>query len=99
MRSWLPPGHLTWQVIGAVGELDLSGFTAAYRADGQGQAPYDPAMMLALVLYCYFQGIRSSGEITAACVDDVCCRGICGGDGARHPVGGTLWWCQRGAGR
>ena len=59
MRSWLPPGHLTWQVIGAVGELDMSGFTAAYRADGQGQAPYDPAMMLALVLYCY---LRESGR-------------------------------------
>jgi hypothetical protein len=59
MRSWLPPGHLTWQVLGAVRELDLSGFTAAYRADGQGQAPYDPAMMLALVLYCTRRRTRS----------------------------------------
>jgi transposase len=84
MRSWLPPGHLTWQVIGAVGELDLSGFTAAYRADGQGQAPYDPAMMLALVLYCYFKGIRSSRKIAAACIDDVGCRVICGGAAPSH---------------
>jgi transposase len=84
MRSWLPPGHLTWRVIGAVGELDLSGFTAAYRADGQGQAPYDPAMMLALVLYCYFKGIRSSRKIAAACVDDVGCRVICGGAAPSH---------------
>ena len=84
MRSWLPPGHLAWQVLGAVGELDLSGFTAAYRADGQGQAPYDPAMMLALVLYCYFKGIRSSRKIAAACVDDVGCRVICGGATPSH---------------
>jgi transposase len=84
MRSWLPPGHLAWQVLGAVGELDLSGFTAAYRADGQGQAPYDPAMMLALVLYCYFKGIRSSRKIAAACVDDVGCRVICGGAAPSH---------------
>jgi transposase len=84
MRSWLPPGHLTWQVIGAVGELDLSGFTAAYRADGQGQAPYDPAMMLALVLYCYFKGIRSTRKIAAACIDDVGCRVICGGAAPSH---------------
>jgi transposase len=84
MRSWLSPGHLTWRVIGAVGELDLSGFTAAYRADGQGQAPYDPAMMLALVLYCYFKGIRSSRKIAAACVDDVGCRVICGGAAPSH---------------
>ena len=84
MRSWLPPGHLTWQVTGAVGELDLSGFAAAYRADGQGQAPYDPAMMLALVLYCYFKGIRSSRKIAAACIDDVGCRVICGGAAPSH---------------
>jgi transposase len=84
MRSWLPPGHLTWQVTGAVSELDLSGFTAAYRADGQGQAPYDPAMMLALVLYCYFKGIRSTRKIAAACVDDVGCRVICGGAAPSH---------------
>ena len=84
MRSWLPPGHLAWQVLGAVGELDLSGFTAAYRADGQGQAPYDPAMMLALVLYCYFKGIRSSRKIAAACIDDVGCRVICGGAAPSH---------------
>ncbi len=84
MRSWLPPGHLTWQVLGAVGELDLSGFTAAYRADGQGQAPYDPAMMLALVLYCYFKGIRSSRKIAAASIDDVGCRVICGGAAPSH---------------
>ena len=84
MRSWLPPGHLAWQVLGAVGELDLSGFTAAYRADGQGQAPYDPAMMLPLVLYCYFKGIRPSRKIAAACVDDVGCRVICGGATPSH---------------
>jgi transposase len=84
MRSWLPPGHLTWQVLGAAGELDLSGFAAAYRADGQGQAPYDPAMMLALVLYCYFKGIRSSRKIAAACIDDVGCRVICGGAAPSH---------------
>ncbi len=84
MRSWLPPGHLAWQVLSAVSELDMSGFTAAYRADGQGQAPYDPAMMLALVLYCYFKGIRSSRKIAAACIDDVGCRVICGGAAPSH---------------
>ena len=64
IRSWLPPDHLAWQVIAVTGELDLSRFAAAYRADGQGQAPYDPAMMAGLLLYCYFKGIRSSRKIT-----------------------------------
>ena len=84
MRSWLPPGHLAWQVIEVTGQLDLAGFTAAYRADGQGQAPYDPAMMAGLLLYCYFKGIRSSRKIAGACIDDVGCRVICGGAAPSH---------------
>jgi transposase len=84
MRSWLPPGHLAWQILGVAGELDLSGFAAAYRADGQGQAPYDPAMMLPLVLYCYFKGIRSSRKIRDACIDDVGALVICGGARPSH---------------
>jgi transposase len=84
VRSWLPPDHLAWQVTGVVGELDLSRFAAAYRDDGQGQAPYDPAMMLALVFYCYFKGIRSSRKIKRACVDDLGCRVICGGAVPSH---------------
>ena len=84
VRSWLPAGHLAWQVTGVVGELDLSRFAAAYRADGQGQAPYDPAMMLGLLFYCYFKGIRSSRKIRDACVDDLGCRVICGGAAPSH---------------
>jgi transposase len=84
VRSWLPPDHLAWQVIAVTGQLDLSGFAAAYRSDGQGQAPYDPAMMVALLLYCYFKGIRSSRKIAAACIDDVGCRVICGGAAPSH---------------
>ena len=84
IRSWLPPDHLSWQVIAVTGELDLSRFAAAYRADGQGQAPYDPAMMLGLLFYCYFKGIRSSRTIKRACVDDLGCRVICGGAVPSH---------------
>lgn len=84
IRSWLPPGHLAWQILEVTGELDLSGFAAVYRADGQGQAPYDPAMMLPLVLYCFFKGTRSSRKIRDACVDDLGCRVICGGAVPSH---------------
>jgi len=66
------------------GQLDLAGFASAYRADGQGQAPYDPAMMAALLFYCYFKGIRSSRKVAAACIDDVGCRVICGGAAPSH---------------
>jgi transposase len=84
LRSWLPPGHLAWQVTAVVGELDLAGFAGAYRADRQGQAPYDPAMMVGLLFYCYLKGIRSSRRIAAACVDDVGAIVICGGARPSH---------------
>jgi transposase len=51
--------------------MDLAGFYAAYRANGQGRAAYDPGMMVALVLYAYSRGNRSSRGIERACQEDV----------------------------
>ena len=41
-------------------------------------------MMLGLLFYCYFKGIRSSRKIKQACVDDLGCRVICGGAVPSH---------------
>src|SRR5215207_6930652 len=76
VREWLPPGHLTWFVIDAVGEMDLEPFYGAYRVDGRSRPPYDPAMMVALLLYAYARGIRSSRVIERACEEDVAYRVI-----------------------
>src|ERR687889_806583 len=74
VREWLPPRHLAWFVIDAVGEMDLDAFCAAYRVDGRSRPPYDPAMMVALLLYAYARGIRSSRVIERACEEDVAFR-------------------------
>ena len=76
LREWLPEGHLAWFVIDAVAGMDLSAFYAAYREDGHGRAAHDPAMMVALLLYAYATGRRSSRVIERACVDDVAFRVI-----------------------
>ncbi|MFE4958657.1 transposase [Streptomyces sp. NPDC056653] len=76
LREWLPPEHLCWKVVELVGRLDLSRFMAGYRADGQGRAAYPPAVLVALLLYCYSKGIRSTRRIEQACLDDVGCRVI-----------------------
>src|SRR5688572_173264 len=76
LREWLPDGHLAWFVIDAVAEMDLTAFYAAYRRDGHGRAAHDPAMMVALLLYAYAVGRRSSRVIERACVDDVAFRVI-----------------------
>jgi len=78
-REWLPAGHLAWKVIELAGEMDLSGFGASCRDDGQGGRPYDPAMTATLLLSCYCRGRRSSREIEMATFDDVGARVICGG--------------------
>ena len=77
-RAWLPERHLAWALLKLAAELDLAGFEARYRADGQGRTAYDPAMMVTLVMYCYCKGIRSSRGIEMATFDDVGARVICG---------------------
>jgi transposase len=76
VREWLPASHLAWFVIDAVGEMNLDVFYAAYRLDGRSRPPYDPAMMVALLLYAYARGIPSSRAIERACVEDVAFRVI-----------------------
>jgi transposase len=74
VREWLPAGHLAWFVIDAVAEINLDGFYGAYRRDGRARPAYDPAMMVAVLLYAYARGIRSSRLIERACEEDVAFR-------------------------
>lgn len=76
VREWLPEEHLAWFVIDAIGVMDTAPFYAAYRQDGHGRAAYEPSMMIALLLYCWSRGVRSSRAIERACVEDVACRVI-----------------------
>jgi transposase len=79
MRDWLPADHLAWFVIDVVDQVDLSRFRAAYRADGHGRPAYDPAAMVAVLLYAYCAGIRSSRVIERRCQEDVAFRVLAGG--------------------
>ena len=79
MREWLPEDDLAFVVLDAVAALDLGGFRRRYRADGHGRAAFDPEMMVALLLYGYCQGERSSRVIEKRCVRDAGYRVITGG--------------------
>ena len=74
LRDWLPEGHLGWFVLDAVAAMELGSFYAAYRVDGRSRPAYDPAMMVALLLYAYARGIRSSRVIERCCEEDVAFR-------------------------
>ena len=70
VRDWLGEDDLVWHVLEVVGGLDLSAFYARYRSNGQGAAAFDPAMMVALVVYAQAVGVRSSRSIERACTRD-----------------------------
>ncbi|TDO56140.1 transposase [Kribbella sp. VKM Ac-2571] len=74
VREWLPEDHLAFFVVDTVAELDLAEFFAAYRTDGRGGSVYDPAMMLAVLLYAYCTGERSSRRVERRLVEDVAYR-------------------------
>jgi transposase len=75
-REWLPVGHLAWAMRVAAQEIDMAPFMGWYRADGQGRPGYHPRLMVALIMYCYCKGVRSSRAIEMATFDDVGARVI-----------------------
>jgi transposase len=87
VADWLPEDHLAWFILDAVKELDLSGFYASYRADGRGGATYDPAAMLAVLLYAYCSGERSSRRIERRLIEDIAYRVL---SANQHPDHATL---------
>jgi transposase len=75
--EWLPEDHLVWTVLGVVDQMDLGRFREGYRLGASGRAPYDPTMLVALLLYAYARGNRSSRRIERACWEDVAYKVIC----------------------
>lgn len=74
LRDWLPQDHLAHFVSELVDEvLDLSPFLASYT-EVRGYPPYDPRLMLKILLYGYTTGVRSSRRIEIRCHDDVAFR-------------------------
>jgi transposase len=69
VQDFVPEDHLSRFVVSLVREsLDLRAIHAAYTGE-KGQPPYDPAMMVALLLYSYAVGIYASRRIARACVE------------------------------
>ena len=74
LRDWLPKGHKAYFILDIVGQLDLSSIYGSYDGSKGGQPPYDPRMMIGLLLYAYCEGITSSRKIERATYDSVAFR-------------------------
>src|SRR4051812_29322481 len=79
-QDWLPEGDLVYFLLDTVATLDLTPVFAHYERERRGQPPFHPRMMVALLLYCYATGTRSSRRIMRRCHVDVACRVIVGQD-------------------
>ena len=85
LRDWIGEDDLVHFVIGAVERVDIGAFKVNWR--GHGKAQYHPRMMLALLIYCYANGIFSSRRIERATYRDVGVRFIAAD---RHPDHDTI---------
>src|SRR5713101_4429770 len=84
MRDWLPEGHLVWFVLDVVGRIDTSALHARHPNNGVGRRAYDPDMLLALLVYAYCTGQRSSRANDPHCESDVAYRVICANHAPDH---------------
>ena len=74
LDEWLPAGHVARFVDEMVEQhLDLGPVYAAHT-NSKGFPPYDPRMMLKVLLYGYLIGVRSSRKLETACVEQVAFR-------------------------
>ena len=76
----LPEGDLVFFLLDTVPGLDLSRFYAPYEKENRGAPPFDPAMLVCLLLYSYCVGVYSSRKIAKACERNLAFLAIVGDD-------------------
>ena len=84
VREWLPEGHLAHHISDLADGLDLTAFHAPYAGDGRRNAPYDPRMMVKVLLYAYATGVFSSRGIAKKLEKDVVFRVLAAGNFPQH---------------
>lgn len=83
-REWLPEGHLAFFIADTVAALDLTAFYAPYDGDGRRNQPFDPHMMVTVLLYAYATGTFSSRRIARKLEEDVAYRVLAAGNFPAH---------------
>ena len=88
LHDWLPEKHLARFLVDVVDALDLGAIYESYEEkDGRGQAAYDPAMMVRVLLYGYCIGSYSSRKIQAKTYEDIGFRYLAADE---HPDHSTM---------
>lgn len=83
-RDWLPEGHLAFFIADTVAALNLEAFYAPYEGDGRRNRPFDPQMMVTVLVYAYATGTFSSRRIARKLEEDVAYRVLAAGNFPAH---------------
>lgn len=83
-HDWLPEDHLAYFLLDVVEQLDLRPIFAHYDRELRGYPPHHPRMMVALLLYGYCTGVRSSRQIERRTHEDVAFRVLAAGEHPDH---------------
>ena len=78
LQEWIPEGDLAHFVSDLVesGTLDLQAIYDSYEEE-RGFPPYDPRLMVKLLVYGYAKGVMSSRKLERATFRDVAVRMLC----------------------
>jgi transposase len=76
----LPEADLVFFLLDTLPQLDLDPFYASYEVETRGQPPFDPALLVCLLLYSYCVGVYSSRKIAQACERNLAFLAIVGDD-------------------
>ena len=74
LQEWLPEDHLAYFISDLVDQLGLSEITDCYDGERRGGPPYNPRMMVKVLLYAYCVGVPSSRRIAARLHEDIAFR-------------------------
>lgn len=84
LGEWVPEGHLAHQVSELVDGLELGAFYKPYEEDGRRNSPYEPRMMVKVLIYAYATGVFSSRKIARKLEEDVAFRMLAAGNFPQH---------------
>lgn len=74
LTEWLPEDHLAYFIGDAVEAMNLDAFYGRYEGDGRRRQPFEPRMMVKVLVYAYASGVFSSRKIATRLQEDVAFR-------------------------